>query len=170
MFKLYLVVPEYVIKNVYYICWSGKRAAIYVVKYFFCACHTSRLPGNSFKTCLPKGTAIQYMSWLWATGDKLHYRLIIHDKATSDLEALGEEHDLGDLWVVGHHHGHGTEQRLEVVRQLNTTSIPGWQNRAWYKYNKQITSFNFHSLHHKIYYVFINLLYKKTKTGSQSPS
>ena len=43
------------------------------------------------------------------------------------LEALGEEHDLADLQHVGHDHGHGPEERLEVVGQLGAARIEGGQ-------------------------------------------
>lgn len=38
-------------------------------------------------------------------------------------EALREQHDLGNLVVVRHHHGHRTEKRLQVIRQIHSTSI-----------------------------------------------
>ena len=41
------------------------------------------------------------------------------------LEALGEEHHLGDERVVGDHHGHRPEQRLEVVGQLRAPRVAG---------------------------------------------
>ena len=37
--------------------------------------------------------------------------------------AVGEEHDLADEGVVGDHHGHGPEQRLEVVRELGAARV-----------------------------------------------
>lgn len=39
-------------------------------------------------------------------------------------EALREQHDLSNLIVVGHHHGHRTEEGLQVVRQIYSTGIP----------------------------------------------
>eukprot|EP00964_Phaeocystis_antarctica_P042671 scaffold24462_cov48-Phaeocystis_antarctica.AAC.3 len=41
------------------------------------------------------------------------------------VEAEGEETDLGDHRVVGHHHGHRTEERLEVVGQLGAACVAG---------------------------------------------
>ena len=38
-------------------------------------------------------------------------------------EAEREENDLGDEVEVGHHHGHGPVQRLQVVRQLDAARI-----------------------------------------------
>eukprot|EP00962_Isochrysis_galbana_P015846 scaffold4536_cov113-Isochrysis_galbana.AAC.12 len=40
-------------------------------------------------------------------------------------KALGEEHDLGDQAVVGHHHCDGAEERLEVVGQLGAAGVAG---------------------------------------------
>ena len=39
-------------------------------------------------------------------------------------EAEGDEHDLADQAVVGHHHRHRAEQRLQVVRQLRAPGVP----------------------------------------------
>ena len=41
------------------------------------------------------------------------------------LEALGEEHHLSHQRVVGDHHGHRPEQRLEVVGQLRAPRVAG---------------------------------------------
>eukprot|EP00965_Chrysotila_dentata_P256125 6212443-Pleurochrysis_carterae.AAC.1 len=38
-------------------------------------------------------------------------------------KALRKEHNLGDEAVVGHHHGHGAEERLEVVGQLGAAGV-----------------------------------------------
>lgn len=38
-------------------------------------------------------------------------------------EALGEQHDLCYLVIVRHHHGHWTEEGLQVVWQVDSTGI-----------------------------------------------
>ena len=39
------------------------------------------------------------------------------------VEAFGEQHDLGDECIVWHHHGHGPEEHLQVVRQWGTPGV-----------------------------------------------
>ncbi len=40
-------------------------------------------------------------------------------------EAAGVEGDLADQAVVGHHHGHGAEEYLQVVGQLGAAGVSG---------------------------------------------
>lgn len=50
----------------------------------------------------------------------------VHDFPGQGLgrdEALGEQHDLCNLIVVGHHHGHRSEEGLQVVWQIYSTGI-----------------------------------------------
>mmetsp|Transcript_109650 Transcript_109650/g.266590 ORF Transcript_109650/g.266590 Transcript_109650/m.266590 type:complete len:318 (+) Transcript_109650:949-1902(+) len=46
-------------------------------------------------------------------------------KNAGPLETLREEHDLTNLQEIGHNHGHGAEQRLQVIGQLSTAGVAG---------------------------------------------
>eukprot|EP00968_Pinguiococcus_pyrenoidosus_P001317 scaffold58_cov256-Pinguiococcus_pyrenoidosus.AAC.12 len=57
-----------------------------------------------------------------ALGQLVEHRHLLGQRLGA-LEALREQHDLADLLQVRHDHGHGAEERLEVIGQLGAAGV-----------------------------------------------